>query len=135
MRQMIFVLACLLLTPLSGNAVAKYVGGDISLLTKYEEHGAIYYNENGARITNMLGYLKDEGFNAMRVRLFVDPSMAGAEDQGEGVCQDLPYVMALGQRIKANTRFGTSTDDNLVIAEEMILRQQIAHRKAAGHVG
>jgi arabinogalactan endo-1,4-beta-galactosidase len=37
----------------------------------------------------------------MRVRLFVDPSQANAEDQGEGVCQDLPYVTALGQRIKA----------------------------------
>jgi arabinogalactan endo-1,4-beta-galactosidase len=33
--------------------------------------------------------------------LFVDPSRAGAEDQGEGVCQDLPYVQALGNRIKA----------------------------------
>ena len=49
----------------------------------------------------MLGYLKDNGLNAMRVRLFVDPSKADAEDQGEGVCQDLPFVMALGQRIKA----------------------------------
>ncbi len=49
----------------------------------------------------MLSYLKSTGLNAMRVRLFVDPSKAGAEDQGEGVCQDLPFVMALGQRIKA----------------------------------
>jgi arabinogalactan endo-1,4-beta-galactosidase len=49
----------------------------------------------------MLSYLKEQGLNAMRVRLFVDPSMAGTEDQGEGVCQDLPYVLALGQRIKA----------------------------------
>ena len=82
-------------------ATTKYVGGDISLLTKYEEHGAIYYNENGSRITDVLSYLKDNGMNAMRVRLFVDPSKASAEDQGEGVCQDLPYVVALGQRIKA----------------------------------
>ena len=49
----------------------------------------------------MLNYLKTTGLNAMRVRLFVDPSMAGAEDQGEGVCQDLPFVLALSQRIKA----------------------------------
>ena len=102
MKRLHFILCCCLLA-MAGNcyAAAKYVGGDISLLTKYEEHGAIYYNQNGARITNMLGYLKDQGLNAMRVRLFVDPSLAGAEDQGEGVCQDLPYVMALGQRIKA----------------------------------
>ena len=85
----------------TGLAATKYVGGDISLLTKYEEHGAIYYNEHGARITSMLDYLEQQGMNAMRVRLFVDPSQAGDEDQDEGVCQDLPYVTALGQRIKA----------------------------------
>ena len=92
------LIACVALTSLAG---PKYVGGDISLLTKYEEKGAIYYNENGTRITNMLDYLNSTGLNAMRVRLFVDPSQADAEDQGEGVCQDLPFVLALSQRIKA----------------------------------
>ena len=101
MKRFFFVLSCLFLTCFVNYAVTKYVGGDISLLTKYEEHGAIYYNENGTRITNMLSYLKEQGLNAMRVRLFVDPSKANAEDQGEGVCQDLPFVVALGQRIKA----------------------------------
>ena len=101
MKKILFVLISALLAIAAGNAMSKYVGGDISLLTKYEEHGAIYYNENGDRITNMLNYLKSTGLNAMRVRLFVDPSKAGAEDQGEGVCQDLPYVLALSQRIKA----------------------------------
>lgn len=97
-----YLLFCLLLVSFTGQAVSKYVGGDISLLTKYEERGAIYYNENGTRITDMLDYLKSTGLNAMRVRLFVDPSKANAEDQGEGVCQDLPYVLALSQRIKAS---------------------------------
>ena len=101
MNRIYLLWICLLSTCLFSNAGPKWVGGDISLLTKYEEHGAIYYDENGARITDMLGYLKSQGLNAMRVRLFVDPSKANAEDQGEGVCQDLPYVMALGQRIKA----------------------------------
>ena len=101
MKRLYFLFVCLSMTSLALCASAKYVGGDISLLTKYEQHGAIYYNENGTRITNMLDYLKITGMNAMRVRLFVDPSKANAEDQGEGVCQDLPYVMALGQRIKA----------------------------------
>ena len=101
MKRFCLVLAPLLVWGIFANSATKYVGGDISLLTKYEERGAIYYNENGARITNMLNYLKSTGLNAMRVRLFVDPSKAGAEDQGEGVCQDLPYVLALSQRIKA----------------------------------
>ena len=95
------LLAVFAVTSQNSHATTKYVGGDISLLTKYEEHGAIYYNQNGSRINNMLSYLKETGLNAMRVRLFVDPSMANSEDQGEGVCQDLPYVIALGQRIKA----------------------------------
>ncbi len=101
MRNTIFILFCVMLTSSFGHAATKYVGGDISLLTKYEERGARYYDENGTRITDVLGYLKSNGMNAMRVRLFVDPSKAGAEDQGEGVCQDLPFVIALGQRIKA----------------------------------
>ena len=101
MRDRFLLFACLLVTAMIASAAMKYAGGDISLLTKYEERGAVYYNENGTRISNMLGYLKDKGFNAMRVRLFVDPSKAGAEDQGEGVCQDLPFVKALGGRIKA----------------------------------
>ena len=106
MKVFHIAIVCLLVISSAGrsficNASTKYVGGDISLLTKYEEHGAIYYNQNGTRITNMLSYLKETGLNAMRVRLFVDPSQAGSEDQGEGVCQDLPYVIALGKRIKA----------------------------------
>lgn len=101
MRKLLFLFACLTITNLTGISASKYVGGDISLLTKYEEHGAIYYNENATRITNMLSYLKSTGLNAMRVRLFVDPSKASAEHQGQGVCQDLPYVLALSQRIKA----------------------------------
>jgi len=101
MRRLGLLSALLVLTCVAGNAMAKYVGGDISLLTKYEERNAIYYNENGVRITDMLSYLKTTGLNAMRVRLFVDPSKASSEDQGEGVCQNLPFVQELGQRIKA----------------------------------
>ena len=100
MKRSFLLFACFLTMTVTGLAATKYVGGDISLLTKYEERGAIYYNEHGARITGMLDYLEQQGMNAMRVRLFVDPSQAGNEDLDEGVCQDLPYVTALGQRIK-----------------------------------
>ena len=97
---LLLIIGLAALSGLVGSAGPKFVGGDISLLTKYEQYGARYYNEDGARITDMLSYLKSKDLNAMRVRLFVDPSMAGSEDQGEGVCQDLPYVTALGKRIK-----------------------------------
>ena len=87
------------MTAMSSTA-QKYVGGDISLLTKYEEHGAKYQEASGTAIPDMLTFFKQNGWNAMRVRLFVDPSKASAAHQGEGVCQDLDFVIKLGKRIK-----------------------------------
>lgn len=84
----------------------KSVGGDISLLPQYENHGAIYMDENGARLGDMLTYFSDNGWNTMRVRLFHNPANASDKDKGDGVCQDLAYVTELGKRIKqAGLRF------------------------------
>ncbi len=80
---------------------AQHAGGDVSLLTKYEQNGATYYDTNGKRITDMLTFLKQQGWTMLRVRLFVDPSNASSDDKGQGVVQDLDYVKALGARIKA----------------------------------
>ena len=75
----------------------KYVGGDVSMLPKYEEANVAYYDINGTKIENgkLLEFFRDDaGFNIVRVRLFVNPT-------GEnGVCQDLDYVKRLGKRIK-----------------------------------
>lgn len=81
-------------------AAQKYVGGDISLLAEYESHGAQYYDNAGQPIAEMLPYLRGQGLNAMRVRLFVDPAKATDTERGEGVMQDLEYVKTLGRRIK-----------------------------------
>lgn len=78
----------------------RLVGGDISMLTRYEESGAIYKDRNGNTIGSILPFFKQQGWNAMRVRLFVNPENASASDMEEGVIQDLPYVKALGKRIK-----------------------------------
>ena len=78
----------------------KFVGGDISLLSKYEDHGAKYYDNDGQSVTAVLPYFKEQGMNAMRVRLFVDPQNATAAEKEQGVCQDLAYVKALGKKIK-----------------------------------
>lgn len=75
----------------------KYVGGDISMLTKYEDAGVVYKDKNGNTVQPLV-FFKAEGMNAMRVRLFVDPS----KDNDKGVCQDIDYVKALGKRIKDN---------------------------------
>ena len=74
----------------------KYVGGDISMLPKYEEAGVEYKDKDGNTVSDVLGFFKEEGLNAMRVRLFVDPS----QDNDKAVCQDIEYVKALGKRIK-----------------------------------
>lgn len=74
----------------------KYVGGDISMLTKYEEAGVVYKDEDGNTVSDVLAFFHQEGLNAMRVRLFVDPS----KDNDKAVCQDIDYVKALGKRIK-----------------------------------
>lgn len=94
----------LLLAATSASA-QKYVGGDISMLPKYEEAGAQYYTHEGKGITDVLTFFKDEGMNAMRVRLFVDPKKQTTNDKHAwetdyNVCQDLEWVKKLGKRIK-----------------------------------
>jgi arabinogalactan endo-1,4-beta-galactosidase len=79
----------------------KYVGGDISLLPTYEEHGVRYLDQYGNRVEPLPFFGQQAGWNAMRVRIFNDPSKAPADDQSEGVRQDLKYVTALCKRIKA----------------------------------
>ena len=86
------------------------VGGDISMLTKYESHqrmalrygitNAHYYDLNGAVIDDVITWTKQQGWNAARVRLFVNPANASAADKGQGVIQNLDTVKVLGRRIK-----------------------------------
>ena len=100
---------------LGGDEPAPYegpiVGGDISMLTKYESHQrmalrygittAHYYDMNGKLIDDVITWTKQQGWNAARVRLFVNPANASATDKGQGVIQNLDTVKVLGRRIKA----------------------------------
>ena len=65
------------------------------MLPKYEAQGANYLSQDGHAITDVLAFLKEQGWNTVRVRLFVNPS--GTD---KAVCQDLAYVKLLGKRIK-----------------------------------
>ena len=81
----------------------KYVGGDISLLPKYEEQGAQFKDRNGKTITDLVAYVREQGWNTIRVRLFVDPAKGQAitdDANKKEVVQDLDFVTALGKRIK-----------------------------------
>ncbi|MBR5735509.1 MAG: glycosyl hydrolase 53 family protein [Bacteroidales bacterium] len=82
----------------------RFTGGDISELMRYEDAGVEYLDPNGTKINNVLEYLHSEavGWNAMRVRLFVNPSRKNPDGGTDAqVCQNLDYVVRLCKRIKA----------------------------------
>ena len=85
-------------------AQTRYVGGDISMLPQYEQHSSGYKKPNGAKITDLISWLiSDCGWNTFRVRIFVHPDQKAPDYQSTdyAIVQDLAYVTALGQRIKA----------------------------------
>ena len=98
MKKSLLLTLCIVLT--CTVSAQKYLGGDVSLLLTYEENGANYMDIDGKKITDLMAFLKEQGLNTMRVRLFVDPSKASAEAKGQGVRQDLEYVKKLGKKIK-----------------------------------
>lgn len=99
MKKTIISLALAVIGSLGSFAQQRLLGGDISMLTKYEQAGTTYRDANGKKM-NALKLFKKEGWNAMRLRLFVDPDQAPDEHKAEGVCQDINYVRQLGKRIK-----------------------------------
>jgi len=79
--------------------VTKYVGGDISLLPEYEKAGAIFKDKGTAAAPLVL--FKKAGWNAMRLRLFVNPDQYKGADRDPNACQDLAYILPLAKQIKA----------------------------------
>lgn len=98
MRKTIMSLL-LLATCLTAGAQQRALGGDISLLPTYEEAGTIYKDSCGTP-REPLALFKEQGWNAIRLRLFNDPAMAPQNNKDEGVCQDIEYVKKLGARVK-----------------------------------
>ena len=82
----------------------RYVGGDMSMLQKYEANNVVYKDQGGQKITDVLQYVKSEavGWNAVRVRLFVNPDEKSPEGEYDPqVCQSLEYITPFCQRVKA----------------------------------
>jgi arabinogalactan endo-1,4-beta-galactosidase len=69
------------------------VGADLSALATMEQHGAVY--RDGGATGDLIRILRTNGFNAARLRLFVNP------DRRDVVTQDLPYTIALARRAKS----------------------------------
>lgn len=83
----------------------RYVGGDISLLPEYEKAHASYKTHDGTPIQDLLPWLRQEGMNAMRVRLFVNPADHKAKYPSEydpNACQNLEYITPLCKKIVDN---------------------------------
>jgi arabinogalactan endo-1,4-beta-galactosidase len=74
----------------------RFVGGDISMLPLYEKQGAQYLDAQGNKIPDLISFLRQQGWNTIRLRLFVDPT----QDSDKAVVQDLDYVKELGKRVK-----------------------------------
>lgn len=83
-------------------AQTRYVGGDISMLPKYEQYSSGYKDVSNTKISNLISWLiSDCGWNTFRVRIFVNPRQLNPKGETDyAVCQDLVYVTALGKRIK-----------------------------------
>ena len=67
----------------------------------YGVTSAYYRDINNQRINDVITWVKQQGWNAARVRLFVNPENASNTDRGQGVIQNLDTVKVLGRRLKA----------------------------------
>ena len=79
------------------SAASFYIGADITWVQADEARGATY--SDGAQ-KEILQLLKDHGFNAIRLRTFVDPRAADGYDRQNGY-GDLAHTITFGKRIKA----------------------------------
>ena len=88
-KTLLFICACAM--ALTATAT-QYVGGDISMLTKYEQNNSAYLDPYGNEIPDLIPYFVNKcKWNTFRVRIFVNP--AGGSD---GVIQNTEYVAAQG---------------------------------------
>lgn len=101
MKRLVCTLIMLLsLTSLSAQiAIEKpyAVGADISWLQWQEDMG-IRFSDGGVE-GDALAILRDNGFNYIRLRLFVNPKSELGYSQRDGYC-DLEHTVAMAKRIK-----------------------------------
>ena len=96
LQKLFTLIACCALFS-TGSYAQKIVGGDLSLVPAYESCNDRWHDADGKAIGDLLTYVREVcGWNAVRVRLFVEPGNDGFLD----TCQDLDYVKELGKRIR-----------------------------------
>lgn len=97
--KILYITITAILLAISASA-QRYAGGDISLLPDYEKAGAQYKTHDGTLIPSLLPWLREQGMNAMRVRLFVDPEAYTGSDKDPNACQSLDYIIPLCRDIR-----------------------------------
>ncbi|RDE07218.1 glycosyl hydrolase 53 family protein [Sphingomonas aracearum] len=75
------------------------LGADVSWIPEDEAEGATYWQDGRQR--DPLAILKDTGFNAIKLRTFVDPANGYSRRKPGGPWCDLQHTLAFGRRIKA----------------------------------
>ena len=73
------------------------VGADISWLQSQEDSG-IRFSDNGTE-GDAIKILRDNGFNYIRLRIFVNPKSELGYSQRDGYC-DLEHTLEMARRIK-----------------------------------
>lgn len=74
------------------------IGADVSWIPEDEALGATYF-ENGVQ-RDPFDILRDAGFNAIKARLFVDPTRGYSKDKPGGPWCDLPQMVKFAKRIR-----------------------------------
>ncbi|MGL5920824.1 MAG: glycosyl hydrolase 53 family protein [Bacteroidales bacterium] len=74
----------------------KYIGGDLSLLSRYRESRAVYIDDDNQSVSDLLHYCGENGFNTIRCRLLVNP------EKDHFSCQNFDYVLNFAKEIKAH---------------------------------
>ena len=75
------------------------IGADVSWIPEDEANGATYWQDGRRR--DPLAILADCGFNAIKLRTFVDPANGYSKRTRGGPWCDLAQTLAFGRRIKA----------------------------------
>ncbi len=81
-------------------SVSAYAGGDLSQLPIYENAGSVYVDASGNTVADFIPFCRDNGWNTVRLRLFVNPDNYNQADKDSNACQDLEMIKALGKRVK-----------------------------------
>lgn len=99
-----FSLLLIASTCVYAHANTRYVGGDISMLPRYEQDASWYKDAYNRKISDFISWsINACGWNTFRVRIFVHPNQKAPDytTTDYAIVQDLAYVTALGKRIKA----------------------------------